>query len=134
VLSWAAVTKRKQVTHSVVFFRPLAACRAQQMGLGDVVSSWVGGGANQAIQPEQVGGLLGNDAIQAVASKFGINAAQAGPLIAAVLPTIIDKLTPKGEANDAEHGPDGIQGAVAGLLQGGGLTSILGSLMGGNKA
>jgi uncharacterized protein YidB (DUF937 family) len=35
----------------------------QQAGLGDVVSSWIGSGQNQAISPDQLGQVLGQDTL-----------------------------------------------------------------------
>ncbi len=107
--------------------------KAQSMGLGDVVGSWVGKGANQAISGDQVTQLLGSDAVGGIASKFGIDMAQAAPLIASMLPVIIDKLTPHGEVTEEAHSGDALQSALGGLLGGGGLSSILGAVMGGNK-
>ncbi len=105
--------------------------KAKSMGMGDVVGSWIGKGENQPIDADQATQLLGEDAVAGVASKFGLDMKQAGPLIAAMLPVIIDKLTPHGEVNPEQHSGEGLQNAVSGLLSGGGLSSILASIMGG---
>jgi uncharacterized protein YidB (DUF937 family) len=105
--------------------------KAEQMGLGGVVGSWIGTGANQPISGDQAVSLLGQDNVQQMAQKFGIDLGQAGPLIATVLPLIIDKLTPKGTVEPGASQGAGLEQAIGGLMSGGGLTSILGSLMGG---
>ena len=65
-------------------------------GLGDVVSSWIGTGENQPVSGEQVERALGNDRIQEIARSAGISGADASGGLAALLPQIIDKLTPDG--------------------------------------
>ena len=42
-------------------------------GLGDVVGSWVSTGKNFPISPDQLQGVLGNDAIKNIASKLGMD-------------------------------------------------------------
>ena len=53
--------------------------KLQGAGLGDQVDSWVGGGAEPADRPEQLGAALGPDEVQRLSSKSGID-------IAALLP------------------------------------------------
>jgi len=69
-----------------------------QAGLGDVIGSWIGGGQNQPIAPDQVQDALGHDTISQLANKLGINASMLLPLLATLLPQIIDRLTPHGQA------------------------------------
>ncbi|MGH9692895.1 MAG: YidB family protein [Bryobacteraceae bacterium] len=69
----------------------------QQQGLGGVVNSWVGTGANQAVSPEQVQSALGNEQVQEVASKLGVSPQDASSHIAQWLPAVIDHLTPNGQ-------------------------------------
>ena len=109
--------------------------KANDAGLGGVVSSWVGSGPNQQIDASQVTQLLGNDTVKGIAAKFGIDVNQAAPLVAGMLPVIVDKLTPNGEVptDNTAHSPDAIASILGGLTKGGGLTSMLGGLLGGNK-
>lgn len=107
--------------------------KAKSMGLGDVVGSWIGKGENQPISASQATQLLGSDAVKDVAAKFGLNLDQVSPLIAGMLPVIIDKLTPHGEVNADQHSGDALTSAISGLMQGGGLQDILGSVLGGQK-
>ena len=65
-------------------------------GLGSVVSSWVGSGPNQPITAAQVESVLGTDRVRTIAGKLGLPPAAVTTGLAAVLPHVIDKLTPEG--------------------------------------
>jgi uncharacterized protein YidB (DUF937 family) len=65
-------------------------------GLGSVVQSWVGTGANQPVTAQQIHSVLGADTIKALAAKLNMPAEELAAKIAEVLPTTIDKLTPNG--------------------------------------
>jgi uncharacterized protein YidB (DUF937 family) len=68
-------------------------------GLGGVMSSWVGNGANQPISSDQITQVLGQDKVNEIASKLGMQPDQISGLIAQHLPGIIDKMTPPGQSN-----------------------------------
>ncbi len=87
-----------------------------QLGLGEQVKSWVGTGENMPVSPEQIQSSLGqNGTLGQIASDAGVSETEAAGGLAELLPGLINKLTPNGQidAND--------------------ITSILGSLLGGNK-
>lgn len=84
--------------------------KAQQAGLGDVVSSWISSGQNQAIAPDQIGQVLGGDMLGQIASQLGVSQGQASGQLAQWLPQIVDQLTPHGQA------PEGGLGNVGDLL------------------
>ena len=65
-------------------------------GLGNVVSSWIGTGPNQPITAAQVESVLGTDRVRTIAGKVGLPPAAVTTGLAAVLPHVIDKLTPEG--------------------------------------
>lgn len=67
-------------------------------GLGEKIESWIGPGGNHPITAEQVTKVLGEDRINAIASKFGMSAEDASAKLAKVLPAIVSKLTPGGTA------------------------------------
>ena len=69
----------------------------QQKGLGGIVSSWVGTGANEAISPQQVESALGNQQVADIATKLGVSTQDASSNIAQWLPAVIDHLTPNGQ-------------------------------------
>ena len=66
-------------------------------GLGNIVSSWVSTGQNLPISPEQVGNVLGQDQVQAVAAQAGVSPEEAKSGLAQILPQLVDRLTPNGE-------------------------------------
>ena len=68
----------------------------QQSGQGDVINSWIGGGQNQPIQPGQLGQVLGQDTLNNLAQKAGVNPNDLLGQLAQHLPEIINKLTPNG--------------------------------------
>ncbi len=70
-------------------------------GLGDIVGSWVGTGANLPISPQQIQQGLGAQQLQALAAQHGISADGAAQALAQLLPGIVDKLTPGGQVPDA---------------------------------
>ncbi|KVH79809.1 hypothetical protein WJ41_31325 [Burkholderia ubonensis] len=66
-------------------------------GAGDVIGSWVGTGENQPISADTLQNVLGSDAIGTLASKFGVDPAQASSILAQVLPHVVNHATPNGE-------------------------------------
>ncbi|AYZ65414.1 DUF937 domain-containing protein [Burkholderia multivorans] len=93
-------------------------------GAGDIIGSWVGTGENQPISADTLQNVLGSDAIGALASKFGVDPAQASGLLAQVLPHVVNHATPNGEV------PADGQVDTSNVL--GTLTQLAG-LFGGNK-
>ena len=88
-----------------------------QAGLGDVAKSWVGTGENAPISGDQLGQVLGGDAMSEIASKLGMNQGDAAGSLAQMLPGLIDKLTPHGQAPAGGLGNSGdLMGMLGGLL------------------
>ena len=73
----------------------------QNNGLGNVVSSWISSGRNLPISADQIQAVLGNEQIQELARKAGIDPEVARAKLAEVLPVIVDRLTPNGKLPDA---------------------------------
>lgn len=89
-----------------------------QAGLGDVIGSWVGSGQNAPINADQLSQVLGSDAIGDIASKLGMDSNQAGGLLAQVLPSIVDQLTPSGQAPAGGlGGAEDLMGMLGKMLQ-----------------
>ena len=65
-------------------------------GLEDVVSSWIGTGANLPVSPEQLTNVLGRSKLTDMASGAGIPFDQVAGKLAELLPGIVDALTPEG--------------------------------------
>jgi uncharacterized protein YidB (DUF937 family) len=81
-------------------------------GLGNVVSQWISTGPNPPISGDQLSQVLGSDVIGQVAQKAGLGHADASSALAAVLPSLIDHLTPNGQVPDAGS----LQSSLGGLL------------------
>ncbi|MGH8461640.1 MAG: YidB family protein [Stenotrophobium sp.] len=76
----------------------------QQGGLAQEAASWLGNGQNLPISPAALQSVLGSGAISSIASKFGLPADQVSSTLAALVPHVIDKLTPTGAvAGDHEQ-------------------------------
>ncbi|MEO6292663.1 MAG: YidB family protein [Burkholderiaceae bacterium] len=89
----------------------------QQAGMGDAIGSWIGTGANQAVTGDQLGNVLGADALSGLAQKMGLNEGDAGSVLAQVLPELISHMTPAGQAPTAGLGNTGdLMGMLGGLL------------------
>ena len=74
--------------------------RFERGGLGDVIGSWIGSGPNQRIGPDQLHQAIGPETIERLSEKTGIGKGELLPLIAQVLPSIIDRLTPNQRVPD----------------------------------
>lgn len=97
-------------------------------GLGSQVDSWVGTGQNQPVEPQRLGQALGPDTVNRLSSSSGISIQALLPMLASVLPLLINHITPGGSAprpGQPENQPD-LGGMLGGLLGGGGLGGILG--------
>jgi uncharacterized protein YidB (DUF937 family) len=88
-----------------------------QKGQADVFSSWVGMGENQPISSDQVQHALGADQINAVATRMGVDPAQASQFLAEYLPKIVDKLTPTGKVDPNADHQQGLAALLPSLLQ-----------------
>jgi len=69
-------------------------------GLGDIVNSWVGTGANLPVSAQQIQQALGPQ-LQQIAAQHGIDLNTVAQQVAQHLPGIVDKLTPGGKVPDA---------------------------------
>jgi len=95
----------------------------EQAGLGHVANSWVGTGANHPVSPDQLGGVLGGDAVAGLARQLGLNPQDALGQLSQMLPQVVDKLTPQGRI------PQGDLGAMGGAGGLGDLAGMLGGLL-----
>ena len=93
------------------------AAKFQQAGLGDAMNSWVGTGENHPVDADQVTSALGADTISDLASKLGMSHGDAAGQLSQILPGLIDKLTPSGQAPAGGLGNAGdLMGMLGGLL------------------
>lgn len=88
----------------------------EQGGLSDLVQSWLGKGGNLALSGDQVKQALGSDIVGDVAEKLGTDQDEAAGGLAKVLPFLIDKLSPDGQAPDDADVSGALKGLVGKLL------------------
>ena len=84
--------------------------RFTQGGMGDVIGSWIGHGENTPISGDQLSGVLGSGVIGQIASQLGLSHGEAAGQLSQMLPEVINRLTPQGEA------PSSGLGAVEDIL------------------
>jgi len=74
----------------------------QQNGMGDLISSWVGTGANQALSTEQLQSALGSSRISELVQGSQLSENQLLSGLSDALPQLVDKLTPDGQASTGD--------------------------------
>jgi uncharacterized protein YidB (DUF937 family) len=67
-------------------------------GLGAQAQSWIGTGANQQVSARDLLDALGPARVDALGKRAGLSGPLAAGALAAILPALIDKLTPDGRA------------------------------------
>lgn len=85
----------------------------QQAGLGDVMNSWISTGENQPISPDQVSQVFGQEGLSSIASQLGVSQVDAASQLSELMPQVIDRLTPSGQA---PAGGLGNMGDLLGML------------------
>ncbi len=110
----------------------------RQAGLGHQVDSWIGTGANEPIAPEALMQAFGRQPLEQLGQRAGTDGAGLAGLLAAVLPAVINAMTPQGRLpqSPAELPGGGGLGALlgGGAAQGGGLGALAGMLGGAGGA
>ncbi|RYY14216.1 MAG: DUF937 domain-containing protein [Alphaproteobacteria bacterium] len=71
--------------------------KMNQAGLGDVVSSWVGGGSNHTVEPGQLGQVLGRDQVDQWSQQTGMSHDTILSQLSKILPHAVDQMTPGGQ-------------------------------------
>ena len=59
--------------------------------LGSIVASWLGDGDNAAIDPSQLAGVLDSGKLQQAASALGLDLDSLLPMLATIIPQMVDK-------------------------------------------
>jgi len=88
----------------------------QKAGLGNALQSWIGTGTNLPISPEQLRTVLGTGAVSDIAKKAGLGEPEAAGALSKLLPDVIDKLTPGGNAPPTQGDLSGMLASVGKLL------------------
>jgi uncharacterized protein YidB (DUF937 family) len=84
----------------------------QQGGLGHVFQSWIGTGQNLPISPDQLHNTVGSDWISRITQATGLPQNEVEQHLSALLPQIVDHLTPNGQLPQGDLG-----GALAKVAQ-----------------
>jgi uncharacterized protein YidB (DUF937 family) len=72
------------------------ATQLQQGGLGNEVQSWLSGGGNLPVSPDQLRAALGSEQVKELAQHFGVSPDAALKLLSEHLPGVIDQASPNG--------------------------------------
>ena len=91
--------------------------RFQEFGMGEHVASWVGQGENLPIVGDQIRQAFGSEQLEALAQQAGIPAEHASSGLAALLPDLINHLTPNGQVPSDGEVQQGL-GSLLGKLLG----------------
>ncbi|WP_342109861.1 YidB family protein [Methylobacterium sp. SI9] len=70
--------------------------RFRQGGLGDVIESWIGHGANRPVAPDQLARALGPDTVDTLQQQTGMDRETLLSQLAQALPEVVHTLTPQG--------------------------------------
>jgi uncharacterized protein YidB (DUF937 family) len=85
----------------------------QKAGMGDQVASWVGTGQNMPISAADVSKVFGSGAVAQIAQQAGVSQGDASAGLAALLPQLVDHLTPKGQMPEGGQ----LEASLGGLLK-----------------
>ncbi len=69
----------------------------QQAGLGNIAQSWVGGGDNHPVSPEQLQNVFGQERVQDMANQAGMDQGDFLSQLSQHLPRAVDGMTPGGQ-------------------------------------
>ena len=94
----------------------LASKMAANGNLGNIVSSWLGDGANSSISAQDILGLLGEGNVADFASSLGADTGTAAQGLSQVLPEIMDKASSGGNILESLGGAGGLLSAAKSLL------------------
>ncbi len=85
-------------------------------GLGAQTRSWVGTGANMPVSPEDLLNALGHGQVAQMGQQFGVDQRTAAGGLAALLPELVNQLTPQGHVEPRLEQAQGDE--LASLLNG----------------
>ncbi|WP_345541476.1 YidB family protein [Variovorax defluvii] len=74
-----------------------------QKGYGRQAQSWVGTGANEALPPQAIDDVFGQDELHRIAQQAGVNDDEARAGLSELLPDLVDHFTPSGSMPDGEQ-------------------------------
>lgn len=74
--------------------------RFRQSGLGGIVDSWIGTGANRQIAPQQLNQALEPGEVDELSRQTGLPQQEVLSQLSQALPEVVDRLTPEGRVPD----------------------------------
>jgi uncharacterized protein YidB (DUF937 family) len=74
----------------------------QRTGFGDEADSWVSRGANKPISPDAMTQVFGHKGLEQISRQAGISSEEASRGLSALLPEVVDRMTPDGTVPDAD--------------------------------
>ncbi len=85
---------------------------AANADFSDLLGSWLGDGANEALSADGLLAVLGGDKVAGFADQLGVDATAAAGGLAEVLPEMLDKASSGGSLLDMVGGAEGLLGAA----------------------
>lgn len=74
----------------------------QQNGLGDLIGSWIGTGANRSFSAEQLQSAFGGAQLSQMARQHQMSEQDLLSGLSSMLPQLVDKMTPDGHASTGD--------------------------------
>jgi uncharacterized protein YidB (DUF937 family) len=71
-------------------------------GFGSQANSWVGTGANEPLPPEAAEQVFGRDGLAEIARRAGLSEQDTSRGLAALMPDLVDRVTPDGRVPDPD--------------------------------
>ncbi|MGE8655395.1 MAG: YidB family protein [Achromobacter sp.] len=89
----------------------------QQGGLGEIIASWIGQGQNLPVSADQLGRVLDPGVVEELAAKTGQDTGSVLGALSALLPQLVDKVTPDGAVQPGQSfNPSDLLASLSGLF------------------
>jgi len=74
----------------------------QRAGFAEEANSWVSRGENKPISPDAMSQVFGDEGLEQISRQAGISPDEASRGLSALLPEVVDRMTPDGTVPDAD--------------------------------
>jgi uncharacterized protein YidB (DUF937 family) len=88
----------------------------QQGGLGGIIASWVSSEPNKPVSPEQLNTVLGDDVVNTLSARSGLDVGTVLSSLSIMLPSLVDQATPAGSLDASQEGGPALIKSLSGLL------------------
>ncbi|RTZ39983.1 DUF937 domain-containing protein [Candidimonas sp. SYP-B2681] len=88
----------------------------QQGGLGEIIASWVSSGKNEPVSPKQLNAVLGDDVVNTLATRSGLDTSTVLNSLSIMLPSLVDQATPAGALDASQDGGTSLINSLSGIL------------------